>query len=150
MCWSLGLTGCGVRGTFSMLDNFFDFVWSWTSFWLVITVIAMTVSLRRQPVRMRLFWDYHVLGFFTSLAFVLVSVSVRRWFDMPLYTLVPALSIFAWTAMTNSIRVVYLVWKGRKFESNAHDLIPKDSQSVVAGLEGRIQETRKSGIIYRH
>lgn len=121
-----------------MLDRFFDFVFTWTAIWLTVTAIAMVVSLHRSPIRWKFFWDYHVIGFIGSIAFVCVSVAIRRWYDWDTNALVPAYSIFAWTSFTNALRVTYLVWKGRQPRDNTDDIISHDPESPTFDVEGRV------------
>lgn len=87
------------------LSSFFDFIFAWTGFWLTLTVILlMTRAHKEAP-------DYEIIGFRAAIAFVCASVFTFRWWDFNPLVLVPAYSIFAWTAAATCVRIAIKIWR---------------------------------------
>lgn len=89
--------------TLLTLDNFFNFIYAWVSFWLIIFVV-MTATIPGLNAA-----DFEVMGFRGSIAFVCLSVFFFRNYDISPWWLVPAFSIFGWTAAATSIRVLVTI-----------------------------------------
>jgi len=86
--------------TWLTYDIFITFIFGWSSFWLFLFVVITALMPGLEPS------DYEVMGFRASIAFVCLSVFIRRWFDTGQIVLIPAFSIFAWTAMATTVRLI--------------------------------------------
>lgn len=90
------------------LDDYLTLIYGWSGIWLTICVILL-ISRHGKNIA-----DYEIVGFRASIAFVCLSVALRRVFDLRTEFIVPALSVFAWTAMMNTVRVALTIWKERR------------------------------------
>jgi hypothetical protein len=90
----------GVPVTWLTLDNAITFVYLWAALWLTLFIV---LSLKLPDLDAS---DFEVMGFRGSIAFMCYSIFVRRFFDIDIVILVPALAIFAWTAMATSFRLM--------------------------------------------
>lgn len=96
--------------TSSILSEFFTFIYLWSGAWLSLMVVLMMSRKGKEWV------DYEVIGFRASIAFVCLSVATYRLTHFDQTILIPALSVFGWTSMMNTIRVGITIWK----EFHAH------------------------------
>lgn len=107
--------------TFLTLDNYLTFIYGWAGAWLTLCVILLLSRPGND-------WgDYEIVGFRASIAFVCLSVAFRRVFDFPVMAIVPALSIFAWTAMMNTVRVAVTIYQERKLIGRRHLIVRRRS-----------------------
>jgi hypothetical protein len=119
--------------TFLTLDKFYTLVYGWSGIWLVICCLLLVSRHDKNAA------DWEIIGFRASIAFVCLSVAFRRIYDLNQYIVLPALSVFAWTAMMNTIRVAITIWRERR-ERNADYFLPHHTVPGFNGMEERIQE----------
>lgn len=89
--------------TWLTYGNFITFIFAWVAVWLLGFIIF---SINVGDIEAS---DLEVMGFRGSIAFVCTSVVIRRWLELDEVWLIPALLVFAYTAMATTIRVGYRV-----------------------------------------